>query len=45
MNTPEASQLRQSAATELNISVEELDRMSAEEVKQLAKEQKLINTG
>ncbi len=39
LNTPEVKRLKQSAATELSISVEELDRMSAEEVSQLAKEQ------
>ena len=45
LNTPESKRLRQSAAAELSISVEELDRMSAEEVTQLAKEHELINTG
>ncbi len=45
LNTPEVKQLKQSAAAELSISIEELDRRSAEEVTQLAKEQELINTG
>lgn len=42
LNTPEVKQLKQSAAAELNISVEELDRLSAEEIKQLAKKKELI---
>ena len=45
LNTPEVKRLRRSAAAELSISVEELDRMSAKEVTQLAKDQELINTG
>ena len=45
LNTPEAKRLRQSPAAELGISVEELDRMSAEDVRQLASEQELIRTG
>ena len=43
LNTPELKKLRKSAAAELDLSVEELDRMLAKEIKQLAKEQKLIN--
>jgi flagellar basal body-associated protein FliL len=43
LNTPEARQLRKSAAAELGLSIEELDRMLAKEVKQLAKERELIN--
>ena len=45
LNTPEAKRLRQSAAAELSISVEELDRMSVEQVTHLAKEQEVINPG
>jgi hypothetical protein len=44
LNTPEAKRLKQSAASELNISVEELDRMSPEEITHMAREQKLIST-
>ena len=42
LNTPEVKQLKQSAAAELNISVEELNRLSAEKIKQLAKKKELI---
>ena len=45
LNTPEVKRLRQAVAVELGISVEELDRMSVEDVRQLAKQQELINTG
>ena len=43
LNAAEVRQLRKSAAAELGLSIEELDRMLAKEIKQLAKEQKLIN--
>ena len=43
LNTPEVKRLKQLAAAELSLSVDELDRMSAKEIKQLAKEQELIN--
>ncbi len=43
LNTPEVRQLRKSAAAELGLSIEELDRMLAKEIKQLSKEQELIN--
>ena len=45
LNTPEAKRLKQAVAVELGISVEELNRMSAEDVRRLAKEQELINAG
>ncbi len=45
MNTPEVKKLRQSVAVELRVSIDELDRMSADEITQLAKEKGLINTG
>ena len=45
LNTATVKRLRRSAAAELSISVEELGRMSAKEVTQLAKDQDLINTG
>jgi hypothetical protein len=38
LNSPEVKSLKQSVAEELSISVEELDRMSIEEIRQLAKE-------
>ena len=44
LNTPEAKRLKRSAAAELGISVEELDRMSADNFKKLAKKRELINT-
>ena len=44
LNTPEVKRLKTLAAAELSISLEEIDRMSVEEIKQLAKKQKLINT-
>lgn len=43
LNTPEIRRLKKSAAAELGLSIEELDRMPVKEIKQLAKEQKLIN--
>lgn len=43
LNTPEVRQLRKSAAAELGLSIEELDRMLAMEIKQIAKEQEMIN--
>ena len=45
LNTPEVTQLRKSTAAELGLSIEELDRMLFAEIKQLAKEKELINTG
>jgi hypothetical protein len=45
LNTPETKRLKRSAAAELGISAEELDRMSADDFKQLVKERKLINPG
>ena len=43
LNTPEVRQLRKSTAAELGLSIKELDRMLAKEIKQLAREQELIN--
>jgi len=43
LNTQKVRQLKKSAAAELGLSIEELDRMLAKELKQLAKEQELIN--
>ena len=45
LNTPDVMQLKQSAAAELSISVEKLDRMSAEEITQLAMKKNMINPG
>jgi hypothetical protein len=45
LNTPELKRLRQSAAAELGISVEELDSMSIERITQLANEKKVTNSG
>jgi len=45
LNTPEAKRLRQSAAAELGISVEELDSMSIEGITQLANKKKEANPG
>ena len=42
LNSPEVKSLKQSVAKELSITVEELDRMSIEEIWQLAKEIGLI---
>ncbi len=42
INSEEGKILKQSAAAELSISVEELDRMSVEKITQLAKDKKLI---
>jgi len=43
LNTPEVERLRKSTAAELDLSTEELDRMLAKEIKQMAKEKELIN--
>ena len=45
LNTPETRRLKRSVAAELGISVEELDCMSADDFKKLAKERALINPG
>ena len=45
LNTPDVKRLRQSAAAELGISVEDLDSMSVEGIKQLANEKEVINPG
>ena len=42
LNSVEGKLLKQSAAVELNISVEELDLMSVEEIAHLAKKKELI---
>ena len=42
LNTPEIRRLKQSAAAELDISVEDLDRMSVKEINQLAGRKELI---
>ena len=42
LDSEEGKALKQSAAAELSISIEELDRMSVEEIIQLAKEKDLI---
>jgi FtsZ-interacting cell division protein ZipA len=42
LNSPEAETLRQSAAAELGISIEQLDRLSVEEIEELAAEKGLI---
>jgi FtsZ-interacting cell division protein ZipA len=42
LNSSKAKPLKQSAAAELGISVEELDRMSVEEIKHLAEQKGLI---
>jgi hypothetical protein len=42
LNSPEAAPLKQSAAAELGISIEQLDRLSAEEIEELAMEKGLI---
>ncbi|MGD8257585.1 MAG: hypothetical protein PVG70_07130 [Desulfobacterales bacterium] len=42
LDSEEVKALKQSAAAELSISIEELDRMSVEEITQLAKEKELI---
>ena len=41
-NSPEAETLKQSAAAELGISIEQLDRLSVEEIEELATEKGLI---
>lgn len=45
LNTPEVRQLKQQVATDLNISVEKLERMSTNEITQLAKDKELTNSG
>ena len=42
LNSVEGELLKHSAAAELNMSVQELDRMSVEEITQLAKKKQLI---
>ena len=42
LNSSKAKPLKQSAAAELGISVEQLDRMPVEEIKQLAQKKGLI---
>jgi hypothetical protein len=42
LNSSQAQPLKQSAAAELGISVKQLDRMSVQEIKQLATEKGLI---
>jgi FtsZ-interacting cell division protein ZipA len=41
-NSPEAKRLKRSAAAELGISVDQLDRMSVEEIRQMATDRGLI---
>jgi len=41
-NSPEAKRLKQSAAAELGISAEQLERMSVEEIRQMATDMGLI---
>ena len=42
LDNPEVAPLKQSAAAELGISLEQLDRMSVEEIEELATEKGLI---
>ena len=42
LNSDKGKKLKQSAATELDISVEELDRMSVDQIAQLAEKKDLI---
>ena len=42
VDNPEVAPLKQSAAVELGISIEQLDRLSAEEIEELAMEKGLI---
>jgi hypothetical protein len=42
LNSPEVEPLKQSAAAELGISIEQLDRLSVEEIEELAIEKGLI---
>ena len=42
LDKPEAAPLKQSAAAELGISIEQLDRLSVEEIEELAAEKGLI---
>jgi len=42
LNSPKVAPLKQSAAAELGISIEKLDRLSVEEIEELATEKGLI---
>ena len=42
LDNPEAAPLKQSAAAELGISIDQLDRLSVEEIEELAAEKGLI---
>jgi hypothetical protein len=42
LNKPEAAPLKQSAAAELGITIEQLDRLSADEIEELATEKGLL---
>ena len=42
LDSPEAKLLKQSAAVELGVSLEQLDRMSVEEIRQMATDRGLI---
>ena len=42
LSSPEVEPLKQSAAVELGISIEQLDRLSVEEIEELASEKGLI---
>ena len=42
LNDPEVAPLKQSAAAELGLSIEQLDRLSVEEIEELASERGLI---
>jgi hypothetical protein len=42
LNNPEVEPLKQSAAAELGISIEQLDRLSVEEIEKIAAEKGLI---
>jgi hypothetical protein len=44
LSTPEVKRLRKSTAVELGVSIEELDRMLAKEIKQLSTKRELLNT-
>jgi hypothetical protein len=44
LNTPEVKKLRQSAAAELSVSIEELNRMSVDKITQLANEKQLVKS-
>ena len=45
LNTPEVVQLKERAADEMGLSIEELDLMLAKEIKQLSKKQESIDIG